>query len=445
MESFENIWKKTVNNLRLEITDETYKLWLEPALATGIEEKNLLIKLPNKFFVRWLCEHYTDKINNSLKDYDPDLKVRFYTDKKGEKSDMETPEAPLINETLFQPKKFNSKYTFENFVVGQSNHFANAACLAVSKNPGNAYNPLFIYGGVGLGKTHLLNAVGIEIKKIFPPFNIIYITSEKFTNDLIEYLKNNRMAEFRIKYRNVDILLIDDIQFIAKKEMIQEEFFHTFNTLYERRRQIVISSDSSPKDLGTLEERLRSRFQWGVVADIQAPDLETRVAILKKKSEAEKITIPDDVLYYIASNIKNNIRTMEGAMLSIAAYTSLTETNITIDKAKEYLKTIVTENDVERDVTFDTVQSVVCKHFNLSATDIKSKKRTDSIAFPRQIAMYLSRTLTNHSTTEIGEFFGGRDHSTVMYACNRIKSKITKDPYFTALLNKISRQIKESE
>ncbi|MFH1957907.1 MAG: chromosomal replication initiator protein DnaA [bacterium] len=445
MESFENIWKKTVNNLRLEITDETYKLWLEPAMATGIEEKNLLIKLPNKFFVRWLCEHYTEKINNSLKDYDPDLQVKFYTDKKEEKSDMEAPEALQISETLFQPKKFNSKYTFENFVVGQSNHFANAACLAVSKNPGNAYNPLFIYGGVGLGKTHLLNAVGIEIKKIFPPFNVIYITSEKFTNDLIEYLKNNRMAEFRIKYRNVDILLIDDIQFIANKEMIQEEFFHTFNTLYERRRQIVISSDSSPKDLGTLEERLRSRFQWGVVADIQAPDLETRVAILKKKTEAEKISIPDDVLYYIASNIKNNIRTMEGAMLSIAAYTSLTETSITIDKAKEYLKTIVTEKDVERDVTFDAIQSVVCKHFNLSSTDIKSKKRTDSIAFPRQIAMYLSRTLTNHSTPEIGEFFGGRDHSTVMYACNRIKSKITKDPYFTALLNKISRQIKESE
>ena len=317
--------------------------------------------------------------------------------------------------------------------------------MAITKNPGRAYNPLFIYGGVGLGKTHLLNAVGIEIKKRFPSYNIIYVTSEKFTNDLIEYLKNNLMAEFRLKYRNVDILLIDDIQFIADKEMIQEEFFHTFNALYDRRKQIVITSDSSPKDLGSLEERLRSRFQWGVVADIQPPDLETRVAILKKKTEAEKINIPDDVLYYIASNIKSNIRTMEGAMLSIAAFASLTEMRITVDKAKEYLRTIISPSEIEKDITLERVQDIVCRHFNLRPSDMKSKRRTESIAFPRQVAMYLGRNLTNKSTIEIGAFFGGRDHSTVMYACNRIKTKILKDPYFLAMLNKITNQIKEGE
>ncbi len=443
MENYENIWKRVVNNLRLETSDETYKLWLEPAVATGLAEKNLLIKLPNKFFVRWLNEHYSERVNNLLREFNPELKVKFYTEKTDEKGEQEDFRAEP-SETRFLPSDFNTKYTFENFVEGQSNHFACAACKAITRSPGKAYNPLFIYGGVGLGKTHLLNAVGIEIKKRFPQYNIIYVTSEKFTNDFVEYLKNNLMSEFHLKYRNVDILLIDDIQFIANKEMIQEEFFHTFNTLYDRRKQIVITSDSSPKDLGTLEERLRSRFQWGVVADIQPPDLETRVAILKKKSEAEKINLPDDVLYYIASNIKTNIRTMEGAMLSIVAFASLTGTLVTIDIAKSYLRTIISPSEIERDITLDRIQEIVCQHFNLRPADMKSKKRTDSIAFPRQIAMYLARHLTKKSTIEIGAFFGGRDHSTVMYACNRIKEKISKDPYFTALLNKITNQIKES-
>ncbi|MBU2528314.1 MAG: chromosomal replication initiator protein DnaA [Candidatus Omnitrophota bacterium] len=444
MDNFEIIWKKIVNNLRLEITDETYKLWLEPAIPTSLEKDKLSVKVPNKFFVRWLSEHYCERIDNILKSSDPCLKVEFYTDKVENKVEPDSVEARELNETLFLPKKFVSKYSFDNFVIGQSNHFAHAASLAITKNPGNTYNPLFLYGGVGLGKTHLLNAIGIEIKKHFPAFNIIYVTSEKFTNDLIEYLKNNRIAEFRIKYRNVDLLLIDDIQFLTGKEMIQQEFFHTFNALYDRRKQIVLSSDSSPKDMGSLEERLRSRFQWGVVADIQPPDLETRVAIIKKKIEAEKISIPDDVLYYIASNIKNNIRTLEGAILSIAAYSSLTETSITIEKAKEYLKTVITESDIEKDIGLDTIQSVVSNNFNLSVADLKGKKRTESVVFPRQIAMYLSRILTSYSTTEIGEFYGGRDHSTVLHAGNKIKNKITKDPYFAALLNKITKQVKES-
>ncbi|PIU18443.1 MAG: chromosomal replication initiator protein DnaA [Elusimicrobia bacterium CG08_land_8_20_14_0_20_44_26] len=443
-ENYDSIWKKVVNNLRLEITDETYKLWLEPAIVTGVEKDSILVKLPNKFFVRWLNEHYAERIKNILKDFSPDINVNFYTDKKDEEPEgaAGVPEAPDVSS--FVARKFTSKYTFESFVVGQSNHFAHAACMAITNNPGNTYNPLFIYGGVGLGKTHLLNAIGIEITRRFPSYNIIYVTTEKFTNDMIEHLKNNRMAEFRIKYRNIDILLMDDIQFIAHKETTQGEFFHTFNTLYERRKQIVLSCDTSPKNLGELEERLRSRFQWGVVADIQPPDLEMRVAIIKKKIESEKINIPDDVLYYIASNIKNNIRTLEGAIFSVAAYASLTETNITIEKAKEYLRTIITEQDLETDVPMETIQTVVCEHFNLTSNDIKSKKRTETVALPRQIAMYLSRNLTNYSTTEIGEFFGGRDHSTVLHACNKMKNKITKDPYFTALLNKITRQIKES-
>jgi len=445
MEDFDLIWKKVVNTLRLEITDDTYKLWLEPAQATGIEGEKLLVKLPNIFFVRWLKEHYTERVNNILKEMGKELEVSFYTDKKEPKTPSPEPFSKPIPETSFLNSNFNSKYTFENFVVGQSNHFAHAASLAVAKNPGAAYNPLFLYGGVGLGKTHLLNAIGIEIKKKFPNLKVIYITSEKFTNDLIDFLKNSRISEFRIKYRTVDVLLIDDIQFIANKEMIQEEFFHTFNTLYDRRKQIVVSSDSSPKDLGYLEERLKSRFQWGVVADIQPPDLETRVAILKKKCEAEKINLPEEILFFIASNIKSNIRTMEGAMLSITAYASLTQTKITTEIAKDFLKNIISDEEIEREVSLDDIQNIVCKHFNLTKADLKGKKRTESIAFPRQIAMYLGRVITKHSTTEIGNFFGGRDHATVMYACNKIKNRITKDPYFAALVNKMIKQVKEGE
>lgn len=271
---------------------------------------------------------------------------------------------------------------------------------------------------------------------------MLYITSERFTNELIESIRNDRMPQFRNKYRNLDVLLIDDIQFLAGKESTQEEFFHLFNTLYEAHKQIVVSSDSTPKEIPTIEERLRSRFQWGVIADIQPPDIETRIAILRKKAGAENIFIPDDVVLFLASQIKSNIRELEGCLIRIVAFSSLTGSEVTVDRSKEILKDIITKEEIAAPITIELIQNVVGKHFHLDIKEMKSKRRTDAVAFPRQVAMYLARTLTEYSTTEIGTEFGGRDHTTVMYACEKIKMKLAGDPFFSALVNRITQEIK---
>jgi len=438
----QELWKKTLNNLRLEIKEETYELWFKPTEAVSVENNLLNVTVPNKFFVKWLDEKFKERIEKILKEISgSDIKINFISlekEKEDNKSIESFQEFPVEKTLGF----FNVKYSFENFVVGQSNYFAHAASLAVANEPGKAYNPLFIYGGVGLGKTHLLHAIGIKTKKNHPGLLVLYISSEKFTNELIDGLRNNKMTEFRSKYRTLDVLLVDDIQFIAGKEMIQQEFFHIFNSLYESRKQIVLTADCSPRDLSPLEDRLRSRFQWGVVADIQPPDLETRVAILKKKAENENFSIPDEVLYFIASRVKNNIRIMEGALIGIAAYSSLTGNEVTVETAKNYLKTLITEDEI-RPVSVERIQEVVANYYNITQKDIVSKKRNESIAFPRMLAMYLTRTMTDLSTTEIGNKFGGRDHSTVMYACNKIQRQIKKDPFFSQLVNKIVKEIKE--
>jgi chromosomal replication initiator protein len=320
----------------------------------------------------------------------------------------------------------NPRYTFDAFVVGSSNQFAQAACQAVAELPSRAYNPLFIYGGVGLGKTHLLHAVGHQCVRLFPGMSVAYLSSERFTNELINAIRYDRTAEFRARYRTIDLLLIDDIQFISGKERTQEEFFHTFNDLYESRKQIIVSSDSSPKDIPEIEERLRSRFEWGLIADIQPPDFETRVAIIKKKAALERVRLGDDVAYLIASRIKSNIRELEGSLTRMIAFCALTGREMSVDLAQEVLGELWGED--EKVITIDQIQRRVCDFFGLKMSDLKAKNRTKAIAFPRQVAMYLSRSTTYSSPSEIRRAFGGKDHTTVLHAVDKIQTLLQEDP-----------------
>jgi chromosomal replication initiator protein len=447
--SADQLWNEILNKLKEEMPEDSYELWFKPTRAISFEDNLLNVRVPNRFFSKCLQERHKGKIEELLRAITtPEAQIIFTIDPQSqfqetERKDEEIePTSIAANETTFTTMEFNPKYTFENFVVGPSNRFAQATAEAVANDPGKAYNPLFIYGGVGLGKTHLLQAIGHYNKKENPKLSVLYITSEKFTNEFIESIRNDRMIEFRNKYRNLDVLLIDDMQFLAGKESTQEEFFHIFNTLYEAHKQIVISSDSSPKEIPTLEERLRSRFQWGVIADIQPPDIETRIAILRKKAGAENLFIPDDVVLFLASQIKSNIRELEGCLIRIVAFSSLIGTEVTVDRAKEILKDIITKEEITAPVTIELIQKVVSKHFHLDVKEMKSKRRTAAVAFPRQVAMYLARTLTEYSTTDIGAEFGGKDHTTVMYACEKIKMKLAGDPFFAALINRITQEIK---
>lgn len=447
----EDIWSEIKNRLKQELSEDTYELWFKPTKAHSFNDNLFNVTVPNKFFSSWLEEHHKNRIETLLESLsEKSVKVNFIIDPEAQramasetKEDILEPLPDINLEQELESSTFNPKYVFQGFVVGPSNRFAHATAEAVANDPGRAYNPLFIYGGVGLGKTHLLQAIGNHIITTKPNRKILYVNSEKFTNELIESIRNDRMIEFHGKYRSLDVLLIDDIQFLAGKESTQEKFFHIFNTLYEARKQIVLTSDSTPKEIPTLEERLRSRFQWGVVADIQPPDLETRIAILRKKAERENFYVSDDIILFLASQIKSNIRELEGSLIRIVAFSSLTGTEMTVDHTKELLKDVIGRDDGSTGpLNIEDIQKIVCKHFNVDLRDMKGKKRTDAIAFPRQIAMYLTRNLTELSTTDIGNAFGGRDHTTVMYACEKIKNKISSDPYFNALTNKIINEVK---
>ncbi|RSK25435.1 chromosomal replication initiator protein DnaA, partial [Bacillus sp. HMF5848] len=335
----------------------------------------------------------------------------------------------------------NSKYTFDTFVIGQGNRFAHAASLAVAEAPAKAYNPLFIYGGVGLGKTHLMHAIGHYVLEHNPAAKVVYLSSEKFTNEFINSIRDNKTVDFRNKYRSVDVLLIDDIQFLAGKEQTQEEFFHTFNTLHEESKQIVISSDRPPKEIPTLEDRLRSRFEWGLITDITPPDLETRIAILRKKAKADGLDIPNEVMLYIANQIDSNIRELEGALIRVVAYSSLINKDINADLASDALKDIIPSSK-PRVITIQDIQKVVSQHFNVKVEELKAKKRTRTIVEPRQVAMYLSRELTDASLPKIGEEFGGRDHTTVIHAHEKISKKLESDPNFQRTFKEIQSQLK---
>ncbi|MGO5073716.1 chromosomal replication initiator protein DnaA [Clostridium sporogenes] len=439
-------WEKAINIIKGELTEVSFNTWIKSINPISLENNSLKLAVPNDFTKGILESRYKDLIVNALKlltskKYNIDFIVT--TEEKieeNQKNHNNEKSNIVVNDEM--STMLNPKYTFDSFVIGNSNRFAHAASLAVAESPAKAYNPLFIYGGVGLGKTHLMHAIGHYILNNNPKSQVVYVSSEKFTNELINSIKDDKNVEFRNKYRNIDILLVDDIQFIAGKERTQEEFFHTFNALYEANKQIIISSDRPPKEIPTLEDRLRSRFEWGLIADIQAPDFETRMAILKKKADVEKLNIPNEVMVYIATKIKSNIRELEGALIRIVAFSSLTNKEISVDLASEALKDIISSKQT-RQVTIDIIQEVVANYYNLKIEELKSARRTRNIAFPRQIAMYLSRKLTDMSLPKIGEEFGGRDHTTVIHAYEKISNNLKKDESLQNAIKELNKRINQ--
>jgi chromosomal replication initiator protein len=405
--------------------------WVRPCRLLAVEGDHLRIGAPNPFSRDWLLQHHLDALQAATQDVlGGTPRVSIVVDESVAAATAEAgpadPASRVAPAGSGAADGLNPRYSFDTFVVGSSNQFAQAACQAVAELPSRAYNPLFIYGGVGLGKTHLLHAVGHQTARQFPGMAVVYLSSERFTNELINAIRYDRTAEFRARYRTIDLLLIDDIQFISGKERTQEEFFHTFNDLYESRKQIIVSSDSAPKDIPEIEERLRSRFEWGLIADIQPPDFETRVAILKKKAADERVRLADDVAYLIASRIKSNIRELEGSLTRMIAFCALTGREMTVDLAQEVLADLWGED--EKIITIEQIQRKVCDFFGLKLSDLKAKTRTKAVAFPRQIAMYLARQLTHASLSEVGRAFGGKDHTTVLHAVDKIQTLLQDDP-----------------
>ena len=438
------LWNQVLDMVSNEVGKSSYSMWFKPTEAVKFENNYLYIKTADDLACEWIEDKYGDLIKNILSNLTgQNITPMFIFNDLPTKGSAPTASKeetiPIDKETGNNDRGLNPRYTFDSFVVGKSNSFAHAACLAVAEALAKAYNPLFMYGGVGLGKTHLMQAIGHFVLTHHSEKKIMYVSAEKFTNDMINSIRHNKMEDFRNKYRTVDLLLVDDIQFLTGKEGTQEEFFHTFNSLYEANKQIVICSDRLPKEIATLEDRLRSRFEWGLTTDIQPPDLETRMAILKKKAGTEDIDVPSDVLLFIAKQIRSNIRELEGALIRITAYSSLHNRPIDVELAAEALKDLLPIQN--KKISIELIQKVVAEYFNLSVADMRSKKRTRSVAFPRQIAMYLSRELTESSLPKIGEEFGGRDHTTVIHACDKIIESINQDPELDSEVKRISEKI----
>lgn len=433
-----DIWERALKIIHAELPEVSYNTWLKTLEPFSIQDDLFILTVPNSFNKDILESRYTGLIINALKqatskNYRVELilpsSAQDYIDA-----------AAMVNNSDFEPPQLNPKYVFNEFVIGNSNRLAHAASLAVSESPAKAYNPLFIYGGVGLGKTHLMHAIGHYVLNNNANAKVVYVSSEKFTNELINSIKDDKNEEFRNKYRTVDVLMVDDIQFIAGKERTQEEFFHTFNALYEANKQIILSSDRPPRDIPTLEDRLRSRFEWGLITDIQVPDFETRIAILRKKAETEKIELPNDLLHFVAKKIKSNIRELEGALNRIIAYSSLTNQDISIELASEALKDIIS-NSAPKQLSATIIKEVVAQYFNINVREFDSKRRSRSISYPRQIAMFLCRELTDMSLPRIGEEFGGRDHTTVIHAYDKITNDINASEDFRKRVEKIKKDI----
>ncbi len=439
------IWNEALGFIQAKTGDEVMETWFQPTKLGELNGTKATIVVPNKFFGEWLGRNYRGMIGEALQAVRPGSEEG--------KVDIEfvvgEPSSPVVGEgvnklpaalqqTRVHRQQPNPKYTFENFVVGASNQFAHAASLAVAEAPARSYNPFFIYGGVGLGKTHLLNSIGNFVMQK-GELRIAYVTTEQFTNEVINSIRYDKMMDLRRRYRNIDMLLIDDIQFLAGKERTQEEFFHTFNALYEARKQIVLSSDRFPKEMPSMEERLRSRFEWGLIADLQPPDVETRIAILRKKSEEEGIVIGNDVIHLLAEGLKSNIRELEGALIRLGAYSTLTGQPITMDMVKTVLRDLL--GSKKKVITPEDVQDVVAKNFHVKVAELKSKRRTKTVVHPRQIAMYLCRELTDASFPEIGREFGGKDHTTIIHACRQIEKALEKDGALRATLDNLKDEI----
>lgn len=436
------LWEETLNQLKEKLGKQNFETWLRPVRVREVEGSEIVLEVPNKFFRDWLSEHFFALIQDTLNALShQNMKIAFVVNQDLQ---SEPPAEKPDSQARFKQSRPNNlipKYSFENFVVGASNQFAHAASLAVANQPGEHHNPLFIYGGVGLGKTHVVNAIGHRVLEKRPHLRVLYLSSESFMNELIGSLRRDKMDDFKSRFRNIDVLIMDDVQFIAGKERTQEEFFHTFNSLYESHRQIVITSDKFPKEIPDLEDRLRNRFEGGLIADIQAPDMETRVAILQKKAEVEGVLLPHEVALFLASQIDSNVRELEGSLTRLGAFGSLTKTPITVDLAKEVLHN--TLKGMHREVTVENIQKTICDYFNIKLVDLKAKRRTQNIALPRQVGMYLCRKHTSTSFPAIGSKFGGRDHSTVIHASKVIEKKIHEDPHMQATIEKLERALKK--
>jgi len=434
----QEVWQAALSNIQRQLVHHSFATWFRPLTLGTATGNRLQILLPNRFFKEWFEEHYLELLRSALEDLlFTRVEIELVVPNEGAPPPP-PPQQPPPKRTARRSTSSNSlnaKYTFDSFVAGAGNQLAHAASLAVAEQISKVYNPFFVYGGVGLGKTHLLHAIGHHVLERENLVRVSYVSSEKFTNDLINAIRFDATTEFRNRYRSVDVLLIDDIQFIAGKERTQEEFFHTFNDLYNSSKQIVLTSDSIPKEIPGLEERLRSRFEWGLIADIQPPDLETKAAILRKKAQAEGVQIPDEVSLFIATNVKSNVRELEGYLVRIVAYASLTNQAITLDLAREVLKELV---NGDRTITIPRILEVVGDFYRIKEKELLSKSRHKSIVLPRQIAMYLCRTHTNASLPDIGSEFGGKDHSTVIHACTKIRELMARDEKFRKQLHDLT-------
>jgi chromosomal replication initiator protein len=436
----DSLWDRLLTALETNTSGTELESWLRTCQLVAIDGDHLRIRAPNKNTRDWLLQNHADALESAAR------RVLGGNPRLSFEVDRDVPVPPPVLRPPREPAPVLStglatRYTFDTFVVGNSNQFAQAACQAVAELPSKAYNPLFIYGGVGLGKTHLLHAIGHQFARLYPTLRLLYLSTERFTNELINAIRYDRTAEFRAKYRNIDLLLIDDIHFISGKERTQEEFFHTFNDLYDAHRQIVLSSDSPPKEIPDIEERLRSRFEWGLIADIQPPDFETRVAILKKKAAIERVRLPDETAYLIARRIKANIREIEGSLTRMIAFCSLSGREMSVDVAEEVLGDLWSEEEEEKIITIEHIQRRTAEFFAIKLSDMRAKNRTKAIAFPRQVAMYLARHLTHASLAEIGRAFGGKDHTTVLHAVEKIQTLLQDDPKFKKTLDALTQNI----
>lgn len=439
---YQKHWEAILSIIELETSSVSFNTWFKDTELIDIEETELVVSVKNEFTKEILNTRYLELIRNSaLQVLNKEYAIKFVLpNEQTNLAQKNIKKNEQLQDPLNYPSNLNPRYVFDSFVVGNSNRMAHAAALAVAEAPARAYNPLFLYGGVGLGKTHLMHSIAHYILDQNPSAKVIYASSEKFTNELINSIRDDKNESFRNKYRNIDVLLIDDIQFITGKERTQEEFFHTFNALYEANKQIIICSDRPPKEIETLEERLRSRFEWGLIADIQSPDLETRIAILRKKAEIENLSVPEDVLLFIAKTVISNIRELEGALNRILAFSSLTNKPITVELANEALKDLISK-DKPKVITAEYILDVVANYFHLKPEELKSSKRTRNIAYPRQIAMYLCRKLTDLSLPKIGEKFGGRDHTTIIHGFDKISRELQTDIELTQMINELESKI----
>ncbi len=431
-----NLWDKILQHTERRVNPHSFATWFRPTRQERADDDRLVIRVPTRLFSKRLTETYGQLLQAVLTEVGrPQLLLEYIC----AEPEPVAPNAAAVAQTKLDfdssNNQLNPRYTFDSFIVGASNQFAHAAAVAVAEQPSKSYNPLFLYGGVGLGKTHLMQAIGHTLKRRNPALRLTYISAEKFTNEVIAAIRFERQAAFRDRFRNMDVLMVDDIQFIARAERTQEEFFHTFNALYDQQKQIVISSDCPPKEISSIEERLRSRFEWGLIADIQMPDLETKIAILQKKADSERVQIPDDVAEYIARAIKSNIRELEGALIRLIAFASLTGAQINLPTAQQVLKNIIETQ--EKKVTIDQIQKRVGEHFGLRAQDLKMRSNSKVIAFPRQVAMFLVKQLTSASLPEIGRQFGGKHHTTVLHSIHKIENLRQVDKDLNKTINRL--------